>query len=649
MSWMQITVVSSLALVVGCAPPDPEAATATPGPLAEPAEPQPGTEEAPVELAQTGSSAIAMSPSFGALYAVDQDNDSVTRISTGPDASVTSTWVGAQPARLVAAQGRVVATVQGEGTLAVLRDDGQTLSLEERVDVGDEPFGIVAAPDGSRLYVALGLEDAVVELDAATFEELDRWSVTGQPRWLTINPAGTQLFVAPAYDQELTRIDLDDGSTEPVILPPIQKDNTEIDHLPQMLDLLPRITGDLAISPDGRQLAVPVLYVDRQTPAPKSSLEAEQSVPYGGPSFEPITRFNPSIVTYGVSDSRVTDEGAAWLVRGQVDFLPEETGGTENTRSYLASVTYTPDGASLLATMEGSSMLAVMESEPTSWSPVEQERSTHLFRETRVQSTRVPEGPTAVVAHGDDAWVLSFLDRQVTAAGLYGLVEEDMGWAPGTWDLPPTVLDPTAAEGRRLFYSAAGHGMSADGSGVSCATCHMGGRTDGLTWTFTDGVRQTPNLAGPTALTAPFTWADRVGSIAEEAMLTTTIRMGAAALEPEDVLAVEAFLANSPGVVPPRVDESARARGEAVFEAVGCAVCHTGSEYTNNASYDMFGLEGVDTPTLRGIAATAPYLHDGSAPDLYALIEQSTQGGMSDTSHLTPAEIDDMVVFLRSL
>src|SRR5205814_1148410 len=30
-------------------------------------------------------------------------------------------------------------------------------------------------------------------------------------------------------------------------------------------------------------------------------------------------------------------------------------------------------------------------------------------------------------------------------------------------------------------------------------------------------------------------------------------------------------------------------------------------------------LTGIDTPTLRGVAATAPYLHDASAPDLPAV------------------------------
>jgi hypothetical protein len=39
-------------------------------------------------------------------------------------------------------------------------------------------------------------------------------------------------------------------------------------------------------------------------------------------------------------------------------------------------------------------------------------------------------------------------------------------------------------------------------------------------------------------------------------------------------------------------------------------------------SGDPIDWEGFDVPQLRGIAQTAPYFHDGSAPDLHALLDE---------------------------
>jgi cytochrome c peroxidase len=62
-------------------------------------------------------------------------------------------------------------------------------------------------------------------------------------------------------------------------------------------------------------------------------------------------------------------------------------------------------------------------------------------------------------------------------------------------------------------------------------------------------------------------------------------------------------------------------------------------------------------PTLRNIAVTAPYMHDGSVPTLRAAVEHYALGGhagpfRSDRIRgfqISPAEIDDLIAFLESL
>ncbi|MCB1033601.1 MAG: hypothetical protein KDD47_07185, partial [Acidobacteria bacterium] len=73
--------------------------------------------------------------------------------------------------------------------------------------------------------------------------------------------------------------------------------------------------------------------------------------------------------------------------------------------------------------------------------------------------------------------------------------------------------------------------------------------------------------------------------------------------------------------------------GRAVFQSMNCTTCHAGVEFTDStvgtatlhdvgtirtSSGQRIGgpLTGLDTPTLSGLWNTAPYFHDGSAPDL---------------------------------
>jgi cytochrome c peroxidase len=121
---------------------------------------------------------------------------------------------------------------------------------------------------------------------------------------------------------------------------------------------------------------------------------------------------------------------------------------------------------------------------------------------------------------------------------------------------------------------------------------------------------------------------------------------------------------------------AAEARGEAIFssERGGCFHCHpsgalTNDGYFNNGSYVAGGDRGRQlvtgrtgdlgkfrVPGLRNVAASAPYMHDGSLPDLAAVIEQYDRGGRGDPSTdpqirplgLGADEKADLLAFLRS-
>ncbi len=122
------------------------------------------------------------------------------------------------------------------------------------------------------------------------------------------------------------------------------------------------------------------------------------------------------------------------------------------------------------------------------------------------------------------------------------------------------------------------------------------------------------------------------------------------------------------------ISDSAK-RGFALFNGKAkCSGCHEGWRFTDDSFHDI-GLADDDigrgkfledivkmqhafkTPGLRNIVERAPYMHDGSVPDLKAVVMHYNSGGVnrpsrSDKVHplgLTDAEVDDLVAFMRTL
>lgn len=108
--------------------------------------------------------------------------------------------------------------------------------------------------------------------------------------------------------------------------------------------------------------------------------------------------------------------------------------------------------------------------------------------------------------------------------------------------------------------------------------------------------------------------------------------------------------------------------GLAIFTNVGCMVCHTG-EMVGGSMYQKVGIvepwpnqtdqgrfevtkQEVDrmmfkVPTLRNVAATAPYFHDGSVPTLDLAVR--AMGKHQLGLNLTDSEVELVVAWLGSL
>jgi cytochrome c peroxidase len=85
---------------------------------------------------------------------------------------------------------------------------------------------------------------------------------------------------------------------------------------------------------------------------------------------------------------------------------------------------------------------------------------------------------------------------------------------------------------------------------------------------------------------------------------------------------------------------------------LGCAGCHEGAVYTDGMQHAFAGtLRRSDTPSLIGLAASAPYFHDGSAATLEALLRDrgAVHGMAASATTLDDSQISDLRAFLETL
>lgn len=192
------------------------------------------------------------------------------------------------------------------------------------------------------------------------------------------------------------------------------------------------------------------------------------------------------------------------------------------------------------------------------------------------------------------------------------------------------------------------------GGGIACAQCHAEAAEDGRVWAFEpEGRRRTQALNVGLEGTEPFHWGGNLADLKELVDEVFVRRMGGH-LPPNGIADLKKWLGSlSPPkpIVDPDAPEAAR--GRSVFELAGCPECHAGPAVAKTANVDV-GVESpgeFQVPALRGVGYRAPFLHNGCAKTLRDRFDPACGGGdkHGKTSQLSPAELDDLIAYLRSL
>jgi len=552
------------------------------------------------------SGALAVSADGATLAAVNPDSDSITLVNLSTLTVRAEVSVGDEPRTLsFTADGARLLVANAAGrTLSVIDPAGAEVVSD--VAVGALPYGVVAG--GQRAYVSLTAPPRVAVIDLASLSIVAEVAVGEFPAGLALEAGEARLFVTHLYTGAVSVVDT--ASLAVTVIPaPAAEAN---------------LSQFIALSPDGSRAYLPQTYsfADRLDLAYNNAVQPMVGV------LDPAAGAFAAPLDLAALDQPVNLPFAAAL---------------------------SPDGETLYVANAGSDDVVA----------IDLARMAPYYLNTG----RNPRG-LALSPDGARLFVNAVLDGALEVFDTATF--ERLAILPlTTLPMPEAVLT-----GKRLFNSAH-YPMSTD-NWLSCATCHFDGGHDGRTWAgFPDGPRNTPTLVGA-ADTLPLHWNGDLDEFADTEHTIRDIQGGAGLIAGEahptlgapnagrsaELDALAAYLASLP--VPPSpyapatvAEEAAFIRGEHAFRRWGCAACHIGDSYTDQAQHNsgigdpslerrMMGpLPAFDTPTILGAWATAPYFHDGSAPNLIDTFFSTGFHNMGPA--MDPREVEDLVYFMRAV
>lgn len=568
------------------------------------------------------------------LLVIDEDSGELVR-TDADGKKVASLRIGRDAAQLVVDEGRERAYVSDRlGDRIVVVDLRNGLVRDDVIPTRTEPFGVALSPDRKTLLVTTVADRELTAFDPGTGRE--KWSVQigPEPRGIAISPDGTEALVTFLTTGVVGRVQLGDSP---------KVDYVAIDPPPPSGHLDTRGNPTEQSAPKSRDRgqgfarnAFAAIYVGHAIGVVPHQISTpflgEQDVGknvngYGGGGFQPP-------VAHRLAFLKMPDGGQSSAIKSAfaaTSVHQPRAVAYDTTRDVLYVAGYGSDD-----------LLAIADVSQASARPAWPQAMS-------IGSGCGPSGLT-VDAEAGDVHVWCSLTREVVRVSIGN---DGLGYvASRSGELTKSQLSAAARRGKEIFRKGNDGALSQNGA-MACASCHAEARSDGLSWFLQGNRLQTPFLAGRLVGSHPFKW-DGKDTDLDESLTNTVKRLGGFGLNSQQVDDLQAFLTSlEPPRAPATEDADAVARGKALFEsdATRCASCHNGPLLTDGKRHTMSAdLGRVDTPSLIGLAHSAPYYHDGSAATLEALLKGNANiHGMGRISKLTESQIDDLVSYLQTL
>jgi mono/diheme cytochrome c family protein len=543
--------------------------------------------------------AIASDPDRDQVYVVDLTTEGVVPVALAE---------GDEPGRAVEGPaGKVYVAARQGGVVAAI---DLATATAKRIPVCSAPRGLAYDDGSATLYVACR-SGLLVALDTSTNEVIESFQLDGDLRDVVVS--GDQLVVSRFKNAEVMVV-----SRAGQVL---RRSTPKLG--PNGSALTPTVAYRTLAAPGGGVL---VGHVDSSNVTLPSGAGAYYGAPCGG-----------SVADLSLTLMDTGDPTTASGVQGNLSTAFTQTMGGASGPLDLA---FTSDGSKLAIVASGNS-----------WSADGIARPNLFITDSAALTPNVGLGLTCAGSTGTTG--ASTVAGEPVAVAF----DELNNWVvqsrqPAQLQLQNGSVIPLAGDDRTdtglaMFYMNTG-------GGISCQSCHPEAGEDGHTWNFSVGLRRSQDLAGGASKRSPFHWS---GDLVDFDHLFDEVMVRRMSLTSNVTPEQRGALRDWIDTVPRRLtadglDPDAVERGRVLFsdEKVACATCHSGEDYSDNALHDVGTGAAFITPSLLGVNTRAPLFHDGCATTLTARFGPCGGGDAHGvTSHLSDAERDDLVAFMRSL
>lgn len=560
----------------------------------------------PIEAFDRDGSAIAVGRVAGRTVAfiADEDEGALHTIDLDQRVELARTELEGRPtAALVLPSGELAVALRDAGSVAVLAvtDIHESLLQTASIETADEPVALATSPDARTLWVASGVGRALEGFSIGEHVRRAAIALGREPRAVTISSDGARAFVGYMSDGGVGVVDLMSRRAAPPAIAFVGFGPARVARQTFALVRMPGLD---------EQILAPTQMVNPGEPLVISD-------GYGSSESSPVA-FDLARV-----DGR-SGLGTS-LAFGR---------GVESDCRLPRGAALDPARKELAVACLGSNAVAFYDANNPSPASLLKAR------------VMIADGPSAVAfdpVHERFVVLSAFARRVHVMTSKKAAVPIALSHAPGKG------LSIEAAEGRKLFYSADDDRISADGR--ACASCHPDGRDDGLVWSTPKGPRQTVLLAGRLARPAPYGWDGKHESLGAH-MKVTMQNLRGFGLPDKAIGKLAAYLVTLPP--PPKKEKPLtpeQAKGRDLFASAksGCAGCHADSF----EAHDVASATKTDknktflAPSLRFIAASAPYFHDGRYPTLGSMLR--AKDSSMTAPELGESDLDALEAYLTTL
>ncbi len=573
---------------------------------------------------------LAVAADRRSALVVNHTGSSIFRLSLPDGKIIKSSALKHPPSSLTLSKDGSTAYVAAgiaEGELYAI--DTETLKVTESVELGHTPISPCLSPDGKTLYVCNRMNNSIAVIDAGTLKVTAHIPVPREPVAADITPDGKLLFVANHLpdgkanaDYVACKVSVIDTGTRKVI---------------KNIMLVNGAEGmrDIRVSPDGKYVFATHLVARFLVPTTQ--------IERGWINTNAISVIRTSdrklICTVLLDD---VDRGFAnpWAIDFSSDasLLCVSSAGTHEISLI--------DLKGLMAKIE--SAMPATEAKAR----MDPHNDLSFLSGLRTRVSLKGNGPRNIAVAGNTIYATEYFSDSLARVVINDATALEIASIPLA---ARTELTPER-RGEMLFNDA----TICFQHWQSCASCHPDVRTDGLNWDLlNDGIGNPKNVKSLLlSHKTPPVMALGVREKAEVAVRAGIKYIHFAVRPEKDAEDIDAFLKSlepdpSPHLLKGKLSKAAK-RGKEVFEKAGCITCHPAPLFTDLQKHDVGSGTGqdagkpFDTPTLREVWRTAPYMHDGRNASILELLKEHPQekdrGGP-----LTMKEQSDLAEYVLSL